>query len=91
VLSPVSTLFTALAALAGVLGLIWLATRAARRGGLATRPAGTRARRLVVHDSVALDGRRRLTLVRCDGKCVLLLTGGAADVVVGWVEAGETV
>lgn len=86
--SPIWTLVSALAALGVVLGLIWLATRAARWSGLAARPAG--ARRLAVVDALAIDARRRLTLVRCDGRCVLLLTGGAQDVVVGWVaEPGD--
>lgn len=30
---------------------------------------------------------RRLVLVRCDGREALLLTGGAQDVVVGWLAA----
>ena len=82
--SPLWTLLSALAALGVVLGLIWLATRAARWSGLAARPAG--ARRLAVVDALALDMRRRLTLVRCDGQCVLLLTGGAQDIVLGWID-----
>jgi flagellar protein FliO/FliZ len=81
--SSFATTLTALAALAVVLGLVWLASRAARWGGLAPRQTGPR--RLVVQDAVALDARRRLTLVRCDDHSVLLLTGGAQDVVVGWV------
>jgi flagellar protein FliO/FliZ len=81
--SPFATLLTAVAALAVVLGLVWLASRAARWGGLAPRPTG--GRRLVVQDALALDARRRLTLVRCDGRSVLLLTGGPQDLVVGWM------
>jgi flagellar protein FliO/FliZ len=82
--SPFATTLTALAALAVVLGLVWLASRAARWGGLAPRQTGPR--RLVVQDAIALDARRRLTLVRCDDRSVLLLTGGAQDVVVGWLK-----
>jgi flagellar protein FliO/FliZ len=82
--SPFATTLTALAALAAVLGLVWLASRAARWGGLAPRQTGPR--RLVVQDAIALDARRRLTLVRCDDHSVLLLTGGAQDLVVGWVK-----
>ncbi len=81
--SPLATTLTALAALAAVLGLVWLASRAARWGGLAPRPCG--GRRLVVQDALAVDARRRLTLVRCDERTVLLLTGGAQDLVVGWL------
>ena len=79
-----TTTLTALAALAAVLALVWLASRAARWGGLAPRRAA--GRRLEVQDALALDGRRRLTLVRCDDRSVLLLTGGAQDLVVGWTE-----
>src|SRR5271156_5669000 len=82
--SPFATTLTALAALALVLALVWLASRAARWGGLAPRQTGPR--RLVLQDAIALDARRRLTLVRCDDRCVLLLTGGAQDVVVGWLK-----
>ena len=82
--SPFTTTLTALVALAAVLGLVWLASRAARWGGLAPRQVG--ARRLAVQDVLALDARRRLTLVRCDDRSVLLLTGGAQEVVVGWLK-----
>ena len=81
--SPFATTLTALAALGVVLALVWLASRAARWGGLAPRQTGPR--RLVVQDAIALDARRRLTLVRCDDHSVLLLTGGAQHLVVGWV------
>ena len=87
-----TTIFTAFAALAAVLALIWLAGRAARFGGMARRPATGGV--LAVQDVLALDARRRLHLVTCDGRRVLLLTGGSQDLVVGWLEtrtdAGET-
>lgn len=79
------TWITAAAALAGVVALILLAGRLARRAGLAPQGSG----RLRVEETVALDARRRLVLVRCDGRALLLLTGGAQDQVVGWLpEAG---
>lgn len=77
-------LFTAAAALLGVLGALVLALRGVRAAGLA-RGAG---RRLAVEEAVAVDGRRRLVLVRCDGRHLLLLTGSAQDVVVGWLPDG---
>jgi flagellar protein FliO/FliZ len=73
-------------ALAAVLVLIWLAQRAARFGGIGRFRAGAR---LAVQESIALDTRRRLLLVQCDDRCVLLLTGGAQDVVVGWLPKKE--
>jgi flagellar protein FliO/FliZ len=69
-------------ALAAVLGLIWLAQRTARLGGVGKFRAGAR---LGVQETMALDPRRRLHLVRCDDRSVLLLTGGPQDVVVGWL------
>jgi flagellar protein FliO/FliZ len=77
-----TALLTAAATLAAVLALIWLAGRAARYGGLARRPASGSL--LSVEDVIALDSRRRLYLIACQDKRVLLLTGGGQDVVVGW-------
>ena len=71
-----------LAALALVLGLIWLSARAARLTGLAPRAAA--ARRLSLAESLPIDQRRRLHLIRCDG-CELLLTGGNSDAMIGWL------
>ena len=76
-------MLTAVIALGAVLGLVWLASRAARLGGLAPRKAGGHS--LTVRDAIALDQRRRLHLVSCEGHDVLLLTGGEQDVVVGWL------
>lgn len=76
------------AALAVVLGLIWLLTRAARLSGLAR--GGQSANRILSVEAVtALDTRRRLHLVRCGERRVLLLTGGQQDVVVGWIGTDE--
>ena len=74
---------TAAAALIAVIALILLAGRLAGRAGLA--PAARGAGRLAIEESLALDARRRLVLVRCDGRALLLLTGGPKDEVVGWV------
>lgn len=75
------------AALLAVLGLIWLASRAARFGGIARRPAGGGT--LSVQDVLALDARRHLHLVKCGERRVLLLTGGTQDIVIGWLDAAE--
>ncbi len=79
-----SSMLTAVAALVGVLALIWLAARIARMGGLAQRPASGGV--LAVQEVLALDSRRRLHLIRCDNRRVLLLTGGAQDLMVGWLD-----
>ena len=79
-----SSILTAAAALIAVLALIWLAGRVARFGGMARRPASGGS--LVVQDVLVLDARRRLHLIACEERRVLLLTGGAQDVVVGWLD-----
>jgi len=80
-LPALSTILSAATALAAVVGLILLAARFVR-----TRPpiplgAGSLAAVAVL----ALDQGRRLHLVRCAGRDVLLLTGGPSDLVVGWL------
>ena len=80
----ITSVLTVVVALVAVLGLIWLVGRAARFGGMARRPATSGL--LSVQDVLALDARRRLHLIKCDERRVLLLTGGAHDVVVGWLD-----
>ncbi len=80
----ITSVLSVVVALVAVLGLIWLAGRAARFGGMARRPATGGL--LSVRDVLALDARRRLYLIKCDERRVLLLTGGAHDVVVGWLD-----
>lgn len=86
---PLSTPLLAVAALAVVLGLIQALHLLARRGWFRAagfEPAATA--RLAVTHSLALDARRRLLLIRCDGRELLLLTGApGGDVVVGWLGA----
>ena len=98
-----SSILTAAAALAAVLGFILLAARFVRPGllarqGLLARPgllarqgllAGLGNGPLAVRDVLALDAGRRLHLVRCEGRDFLLLTGGAQDVFVGWLPERE--
>lgn len=78
--------FTALAALVAVVAALLLVGRAARAAGLGARPG----RRLALEEALALDGRRRLLLLRCDGRPLLVMTGGAQDLVVGWMPPAET-
>jgi len=78
---PVSTLLSAFAALVAVLALVLLAGRAVR---LTRTPAG---RRLATSETLALDRSRRLSIVRCDGRELLLLTGGGTDTLIAWLPA----
>ena len=86
---PLTTLLSAGAALAGVVGLILLAARLARRAGLSLRPVGAPTR-LALREALALDARRRLHLVRCEGRDLLLLTGGPQDLLLGWLPPAPT-
>jgi flagellar protein FliO/FliZ len=69
-------------ALGVVIGLIFLSQRAFRATGYYRRQAG---QRLAVVEALALDPRRRLHLIRCENRSLLLLTGGTQDLVVGWL------
>lgn len=79
-------ILTAAAALGAVLGIIVLAGRGARMLRLA-RPIA--ARRLTLLEALPLDRTRRLHLVACDGRELLLLTGGGTDQVVAWLSTNR--
>jgi flagellar protein FliO/FliZ len=82
-----SSVLLSLFALAAVLGLVVLTGRVVRARGWNGLPGNPRGpSRLSPIQTLALDPRRRLHLVRCDGRHVVLLTGGATDVVVGWLD-----
>ena len=71
-------------ALAAVVGLILAIAWIARRSGLGhavAKPLGRR-RRLAVVETLTLDPKRRLVIIRRDGVEHLLLLGGTAETVV---------
>jgi len=77
------TYLRGLLALVAVLGLIAGAAWIARRVGLAgARGGARRERRLAISEVLAVDGRRRLVLVKRDAVEHLVLIGGTSDVVV---------
>jgi flagellar protein FliO/FliZ len=81
-------LMQAAAALGAVLLLIWGGARALRASPLAA--GGPRpGRRLRIEEALALDPRRRVLLLRCDGRECLVLTGGGQDVMLGWLPVQE--
>ena len=84
---PISSILTAVVSLLVVLALILGAGRIARAGFFNLRPRPPGGDRIALVQVLALDPRRRLQLVRCDGRHLLLLTGGGQDVMVGWVES----
>ncbi len=76
-----TTWLPAVAALAAVIAAILLGGRAARMAGFARRPGQTR---LAVVETLNIDPRRRVVLLQCDGRHVLLLAG-QTDQVLGWL------
>jgi flagellar protein FliO/FliZ len=86
-LQDMTSVVTAIGALAAVLALVLVVGRLARAGGFGPRP--TSGRTLAVEEVLPLDTRRRLHLLRCGEHRVLLLTGGADDLVVGWLPEQE--
>lgn len=83
---PLSSLVWASAALATVLALVWTAQRIVRMAGYAATRPDNGVSRMALVQALPLDPRRRLHLIRCDDRHVLLLTGGNSDTVVGWIE-----
>ena len=80
-LSDPSMLAQAIASLAAVLLLIWGAATALRRRTVRLGPPG----RLGIRATCAVDPRRRLVLITCDGREGLLLTGPCGDHFLGWL------
>ena len=76
--------FKALVALGAVALLAFAVQRALRAFAPGAARPGAR-RRLAIREVLPLDPKRRLVLVRCDGRDLLLLTGGADDVPLGWL------
>jgi flagellar protein FliO/FliZ len=76
--------FVVIAALAGVLALVAAATRLFQFGLWRSQPRTGRT--LVLRESIALDPRRRIHLVQCGQRQVVLLTGGGHDLIIGWLK-----
>lgn len=79
----------ALFALIATLALIAGAAYAARRLGMLQPNAPGALRRLKITETLMIDPRRRLVLVRLDGREHLLLLGPGGDIVVSDTEAKE--
>jgi hypothetical protein len=69
-----------------LIGLVALAGIAARLASVRLQRLGAvRTGHLARLETVALDPRRRLHLVKCGDRRVVLLVGGSQDIVVGWL------
>lgn len=78
-----SSAITAIGVLAGVVGLVLVIGRLASRFSFHTTTKAGRT--LFLRESIALDPRRRVHLLQCGNRQVVLLTGGSQDVLVGWI------
>lgn len=66
-----------------VIGMIGLAALAARKLGLASASGGfVRKRRLSVTETLALDARRRVAIIKCDDAEHLIILGANGETVV---------
>ena len=70
--------------LIGVIALIGMVAKLFQFTAWPPRPRAGRT--LIVRESIALDPRRRIHLVQCGQRQVVLLTGGGQDLVVGWMQ-----
>src|SRR6202000_2369717 len=69
--------------LIGGLARIGAAARFLRFRGWRAQPRSERT--LILRESIALDPRRRIHLVQCGQRQVILRTGGGQDLVVRWL------
>ena len=75
--------FRVIFGLVAVIGLIGVAALIARKAGVASLPTvGGRKRRLSISESLPLDARRRLLIVRCDDREHLIILGAQSETVV---------
>lgn len=78
------TILLVVGVLIGVLALIGAAAKLFQFTSWRAQPRAGRT--LVLRESIALDPRRRVHLVQCGQRQVVLLTGGGQDLVVGWMQ-----
>jgi flagellar protein FliO/FliZ len=78
------TILLVVGVLIGVIVLIGAAAKLFQFTGW--RPQPQAGRTLILRESIALDPRRRIHLVQCGQRQVVLLTGGSQDLLIGWVQ-----
>jgi flagellar protein FliO/FliZ len=77
-------------ALGLVVGLILMVTWGIRRFAPQSLGVGASMRRLGVIESLSLDAKHRLVLIRRDDREYLLLLGGASSVIESLIDSGPT-
>ena len=78
--APLTSLSTAIMALLGIVALILFAARLLRGRLTGLRLPVRPTAHLKLTETLALDPRRRIHLLTCDNRRVLLLTGGPSDI-----------
>jgi flagellar protein FliO/FliZ len=78
------TILLVVGVLIGVIALIGMAAKLFQFTGWRAQPRAGRT--LILRESIALDPRRRIHLVQCGQRQVVLLTGGGQDLVIGWMQ-----
>jgi flagellar protein FliO/FliZ len=76
--------FLVIGVLTGVIALILAATRLFQFSLWRSQPHPGRI--LALRESIVIDPRRRIHLVQCGQRQVILLTGGGQDLVIGWIQ-----
>ncbi len=80
---PVTEILRLVFGFIAVLGMIGGSAFLARKAGLANLPgASGKKRRLAISESLPLDARRRLAIVRCDDLEYLIVLGPSGETVV---------
>ncbi len=75
--------FRVIFGLVAVIGLIGVAALIARKAGVVSMPAvAGRKRRLAIAETLPLDARRRLMIVRCDDREHLIILGAQSETIV---------
>jgi flagellar protein FliO/FliZ len=89
--SDTFTYLRAVLALAFVIGLIFLLATVVKRTGLDKKLAGntTGTKRLSIIETMYLDPKRRLVIVKCDSKEHVLLLGMSNDLLIESRTSGD--
>lgn len=70
-------------ALIAVLGFIGLAAVLVRKAGLISASSGfVRKKRLALVETLAIDARRRVAIIKCDGKEHLIILGATSETLI---------
>ncbi len=81
----VQSILVAMVSLAAIIAFLVLGMRLMRQRMMSAGTQSTRALKLC--ETLPIDPKRRIHLLDCEGRKVLVMTGGGGDRVIGWVPA----